>query len=128
MLASLTLGALVLADRRPGPPLRRVAGRPGPIACVAAASALAVAFLMMAPTLLMTRGGPGFEVQLNAAWAHCGRQCGQVVAGAWLALALAGRWRPDRGWVDWMGRALGWAWLGFWGLDIAQYWILWAGW
>jgi hypothetical protein len=33
------------------------------------------------------------------------------VAGAWLALALAGWWRPEPSWVDRLGRALGLGWL-----------------
>jgi hypothetical protein len=34
-----------------------------------------------------------------------------AVAGAWLALALSGRWRPERDWLDRAGRALGVCWI-----------------
>lgn len=32
---------------------------------------------------------------------------GAAVAGAWLALALAGVWRPEPGWIDRSGRLVG---------------------
>ncbi len=39
------------------------------------------------------------------------RHAGLVVAGSWLALILAGRWRPERNWLDRAGRTLGWFWI-----------------
>ena len=36
---------------------------------------------------------------------------GLVVGGAWLALAMAGRWRAERWWVDRFGRLIGWFWI-----------------
>ena len=40
-----------------------------------------------------------------------GTPCGYAVAAAWLALAVAGRWRPERSWIDRLGRVLGVAWI-----------------
>ena len=34
-----------------------------------------------------------------------------AVIGGWLGLRLAGRWRPDPGWIDRLGRILGWTWI-----------------
>jgi hypothetical protein len=34
-----------------------------------------------------------------------------AVAGAWLVLALAGWWRPEPGWIDRLGRVLGFLWI-----------------
>jgi hypothetical protein len=34
-----------------------------------------------------------------------------AVAVAWLALAVTGRWHPERSWIDRLGRALGLGWL-----------------
>jgi hypothetical protein len=34
-----------------------------------------------------------------------------AVAGAWLTVALAGWWRPERSWIDRFGRAFGFAWI-----------------
>jgi hypothetical protein len=41
-----------------------------------------------------------------------GDRIGFAVAGAWLALWLSGRRRPERMWIDRLGRVLGWLWLG----------------
>jgi hypothetical protein len=38
-------------------------------------------------------------------------EAGFAVAGAWLALALGGRWRPEPSWIDRLGRAVGWLWI-----------------
>ena len=51
-------------------------------------------------------GDPFFNM-LNGMPRHAGR----VVAGSWLALILAGTWRPERSWLDRAGRALGWFWI-----------------
>src|SRR5437763_5166625 len=37
---------------------------------------------------------------------------GIAVAACWIPLALGGRWAPDRGWLDRLGRGLGWCWIG----------------
>jgi hypothetical protein len=37
--------------------------------------------------------------------------CGLAVAAVWLVLALSGRWRPERSWIDRLGRVLGATWI-----------------
>ncbi len=37
--------------------------------------------------------------------------CGFSVAAIWVLLALSGRWRPERSWIDRLGRLLGVAWI-----------------
>jgi hypothetical protein len=37
--------------------------------------------------------------------------CGPAVAAVWLFLALSGRWRPERSWIDRLGRLLGATWI-----------------
>lgn len=37
--------------------------------------------------------------------------CGPAVAAAWTVLAVSGRWRPERSWIDRLGRVLGWSWI-----------------
>jgi hypothetical protein len=39
------------------------------------------------------------------------RLAGFVVAGAWIALVLAGRWRAERSWIDRLGRGIGVFWI-----------------
>ncbi len=36
---------------------------------------------------------------------------GFAVAGAWLVLALGGSWSRGQGWVDRLGRVIGWCWI-----------------
>ena len=37
--------------------------------------------------------------------------CGYAVATVWLVLALSGRWRPEKSWIDRLGRVLGVIWI-----------------
>jgi hypothetical protein len=39
------------------------------------------------------------------------RHAGIVIGGAWLALILAGAWRPERSWIDRAGRLIGVFWI-----------------
>ncbi len=48
---------------------------------------------------------------LGTALIGMSRHAGLVVAGAWLALILAGAWRPEPSWIDRAGRTLGWFWI-----------------
>ena len=36
---------------------------------------------------------------------------GTSVAASWIFLLASGAWRPERGWIDRAGRALGWFWI-----------------
>jgi hypothetical protein len=51
-------------------------------------------------------------------------QVGFAVGGAWLAMALSGRRRPESGWIDGLGRLVGVAWLAatgiLWGIAILR--------
>jgi hypothetical protein len=37
--------------------------------------------------------------------------CGYAVAAVWLVLAVSGRWRPEKSWIDWLGWVLGAIWI-----------------
>jgi hypothetical protein len=37
--------------------------------------------------------------------------CGYAVAGVWMVLAISGRWRPEKSWIDRGGRVLGLTWI-----------------
>lgn len=39
--------------------------------------------------------------------------CGFTVAVVWLLLALSGRWRPEKSWIDRLGRLLGVVWIAY---------------
>ncbi len=126
---------LVYRSRRPGRNWRfgRVR-RPGAVACLAATVVLPFELLLatLGPTrFLQTNVWYKADIQ-EAAIRHLSlsdrpprnledpffnmlngmpRHAGLMVAGAWLALILAGTWRPERSWLDRAGRALGWFWI-----------------
>jgi hypothetical protein len=128
-------GVALLAIRRnriPRLPLWR-ARRPGAVACLAATSVLAL--LLIAQSIrpyrdalhisigrygefrAITTGpyGGGRRVgdldPLLNTLLQVPRVAGFVVAGAWIALGIAGRWRPEAGWIDRLGRAVGVFWI-----------------
>lgn len=41
---------------------------------------------------------------------------GSAALGAWLLLKMTGSGRPEAGWLDWSGLAIGWSWIGLWAL------------
>jgi hypothetical protein len=122
-LITWTPTVLLLRLRRPRPPLRRLGRQPGFAAAVAASSILtltAFAIALLALVRLARRGallGVGRPVpKPTPGWwmsvvLEMGVAVGPAVLGAWLLLALSGRRRPARGWLDALGRVLGAAWI-----------------
>jgi hypothetical protein len=112
ILGSLTFAVLVLSFHRPWPNLREVIGRPGFVACVAvvAASFLPLVHFVIGVAALTATG-------LNVAWYFMNtlsmlvNSAGQMIIGAWIALALIGRWRPGPTWKDRLGGVLGACWI-----------------
>jgi hypothetical protein len=116
-LSAWTLAAFAVRVRQPRPALRVLLRQPGALATavVLLLAPLAVAFGLLARaikavmvhfgyrTAVLTSGD--LPISLGAALA------GAVVAGAWLGLALSGRRRPEPGWIDALGRALGTLWV-----------------
>lgn len=127
-MTSLTYATVVLGLRRPRPSFHRIFRRSGMIACAAATVGSLYVFLTWAPTLLQTWGGGNFAGMLYNVWSMTSRQCGDTVIGAWVALALGGRWRSERTWIDRMGRTIGAIWIGVVVLEAMTFWILYAGW
>jgi hypothetical protein len=129
-IAAATMALVAIRMRRPRPPLRRLLRAPGAVACTVASAAIVLIVIWavsataagraimfsQAVRRLPNNGGRGsggtldpFEGRLFVVY---GDQVGFAVAGAWLSLMLAGRWRPERTWLDRLGRAVGWSWLG----------------
>lgn len=110
VLIPWTVAIFLMRLRHPRPPLRRLVLQPGMAAC--GAVTLWLGFKMLVPVLILgvSQQGPVLRAYLGdgvavVSWAA------PAVAGAWLLLVLSGRWRPDRGWLDRLGRALGASWL-----------------
>jgi len=109
MVACWMLTILGLRLRRPRPRLRRLARNPGFAASCALAAGLAVGMIEAIPRAI---GGPRdlmpgpFErVSGLMIWG------GRTVLGAWILLAVFRLWRPERSWIDRLGRVLGWSWI-----------------
>ena len=63
------------------------------------------------------QGSVAFEVRnigilLGTIWGLLLPVIGWALVGGWLVLAATGGWHSRRDWRDWLGRCLGWAWLG----------------
>src|SRR4051794_36855413 len=121
MLICWTVALLAVRLRRPRPRLRRLALQPGLIATATAATALA----LLGPLVGManhaaSRSNPGSDLLVILVIP----QVGFAVGGAWLALTLSGRRRPEPGWIDGLGRLVGAAWLAatgiLWGIAILR--------
>jgi hypothetical protein len=113
--AAWTLGVLAASLWR-RPSARRLAHRPGAMACVAVVLAMIVAgpanLLARHPNL--TPAAPfmaRLPVYLGYALRFERGECGLAVAAAWTAMALAGRWRPRPDAIDRLGRAMGVFWI-----------------
>lgn len=112
-LASWTLAVLGLSCvHRRGDPWR-----PGGVAGAAVLLALSCAAVSRPEMLFYYRARPAGPIYLDwlpwwlSLWLSAPRLAGFAVAASWSSLALAGGWKPERGWVDVAGRLLGSAWL-----------------
>jgi hypothetical protein len=132
MVASIFL--LILRARRPRPSIRHVMRQPGTVACffvvayflmdqgVQTVSRLVaemfhpiqVLILPQQATLSEEFTTPGYVVWSYLTPYNYEFPC--LVATAWLALRLGRIGRPESGWIDRSGRAVGWSWIA-WGIS-----------
>jgi hypothetical protein len=122
-----TFAALAIRLRSPRPPFRRLARQPGWVAslsvslCVPIQLALTFFDLYHGPSRIDGSAIPyGFFYGLRL-WPVF------VIVGAWLALWLNGRWRPEPSAIDRFGRALGFGWIAFFFLHKISYVLFWMG-
>jgi hypothetical protein len=103
---------LAIRLRRPRPTWRRLSRQPGVVACAAGTAAMAAGCLIVAVRLLFNSPtGPSFDSQ---GWLTVESRVPVAILASWLLLALSGRWRAEPGWVDRVGRFLGFYWVGVW--------------
>jgi hypothetical protein len=118
MLSSVLM--LILRLRQPRPPMRRVANQPGFVAC----------FTMVTVGMVLLAGETIEETCFHwfkGGWARWDWSGDLVfllggnsvfswpVVISWSLLLIGRRWRPERGWIDGIGRLIGYAWIA-WGL------------
>jgi hypothetical protein len=112
-LMALSAATLVLGLIRPRIDSLLLFRRAGMVACAAATLGMAVDILPYLASVAIS-GWTGSDgdmarlgfIRLQAAWS-----VPVAIEGAWAALALGGRWRRGRGWVDGLGVRLGFAWI-----------------
>lgn len=109
-LASWTLAFLAIRLRKPRPRFRRLMRQPGTAACVAAAFVMAVEGAM-AMAVIGAVGAPDLENFYIKMLPYLFESAAVAVAAVWSVAALAGRWKPEPGWVDRTGRVIGAAWI-----------------
>lgn len=101
-----TIAVLALRLRSPRPRFRRLARQPGWVACVMASLSSLVAGLLLLSCMAMN-GADWGRFLIRSLWAYNG----PTVAGAWILLAMSGRWKSEASWIDRMGRLLGLGWV-----------------
>ena len=120
-LAPGTAGLLVLHSRHPRPCLGRLARQPGFVA-TGTATLVLMAGVIAIVSVLAVRCLPTWRLAYWGAFSwplffHCAFDLqlpawvGAAVVGAWATLLLGGRWRPERSWLDRMGRLVGGCWV-----------------
>jgi hypothetical protein len=116
---SWTLALLAIHLRRPRPRRRRLASRPGAMACFAAGLTLVPA--LIGPLCLCLVSGSfswadfqstEWQKGLGVFYIFLPAMTGFTVAGAWTCLILGRRWRAEPSWIDRAGRVLGVYWIG----------------
>ncbi len=121
-LLMLTPAVLALRLRRPRPELRRLARQPGMAASCAAIWPIAMTlagFAWTYGTRTPPSGDPTWAVRNDGmVLDDCGAKVGIFVLAAWLSLALSGRRRPERSWIDRLGRIVGIGWILILAIDI----------
>ncbi len=123
LAASATLASLALRLAKPRPRWRRLARQPGLMACLAAGIAWAVGALYLVARALWF---PDALASWNKIYLTCyvgSSFAGFAVMIAWSTLALARVGRPERSWIDRLGRLAGLAWVATFAL--AVYYALW---
>ena len=113
ILGSLTFAVLVLSLYKPRGKLREIIGGPGFVACAAVALASVLPVAYFAIGMMCDTGLGSLQVTLyfnNLFW-RLTHGAGPMISGAWIALALSGRWRPGPLWTDRLGCVLGISWI-----------------
>jgi hypothetical protein len=109
--ATAGIAIVILRLLPPRPPLRRVLRLPGSVACLVASLCLPFALGHLARELYQPWTTIDPDLAQRWFWRNYAQKCAMAVLGAWLALALIGRWQAERDWIDRAGRAVGVYWI-----------------
>ncbi len=109
ILAGLVPAVLILGLYKAQPSWRDAARGPGLIACFVAVAASILPILWFAGMVLIEsrHAYPIYSVHFNNLFGRWMLAAGPMILGAWIALAIQGRWRPNPTWTDRAGCVLG---------------------
>lgn len=109
ILAGLVPAVLILGLYRAKPSVRDAVRGPGLIACIIALAALILPVFWSAVTVAVESGlpYPNYLLPFNNLFGHWMFAASPMILGAWITLALLGRWRPNPTWTDRAGCVLG---------------------
>lgn len=112
-VAPVTLAVLVARLRKPRPQLQRLTRQPGTVGCAAAVLAAVVHHLLKIFDAVLNWFGGDFWHDFGTLAYSQGDAAypGLAIAAVWLLLAISGRWRRERDWIDRTGIALSLFWL-----------------
>ncbi len=106
-LATVSVALPVMRLRRLHPGRRRIGRQRGLIACSVVTTSMAIEAAWIAP--LAARDSAWVDVPTIFAVPML--PVSFSVAGGWIALAISGQWQADPGWIDRVGRTVGFAWI-----------------
>ncbi len=107
-----TLAFVAIRLRSPRPSPRRLGRQPGFIAGLAVILATLIHAVLGANLVFSARGVQWDRVDHLLLNLSPAQTIAPAVAVAWMVLAVSGRWRPNAGWIDRLGRFIGLTWLG----------------
>ncbi|MEW4568218.1 hypothetical protein AB1L88_10150 [Tautonia sp. JC769] len=111
LLACGSIAVLIVRLRPPRPRRARLISQPGTVAAaVTAAYLLVVAAGFVLAVVIRAKYKPTWSDYAGQAVPPY--EIAQAIGAVWLVLAFAGRWRPERCWIDRLGIAIGLAWIG----------------
>jgi hypothetical protein len=109
ILAGLVPAVLILGLSRAQPSRRDAARGAGLVTCFVAVAASILPILWFAGRVLdeSRLPYPNYSVAFNNVFGRWMIAAGPMILGAWIALAIQGRWLPNPTWTDRAGCALG---------------------
>ncbi len=110
LLSAATLTWVVLRLRRPRPPFRRLACRPGWTACATAGVLIVLTLLIALADVVVHTYWPSDSIP-SFWYERMTFPIGAVVVGAWSSRLWRVRWRAEAHWIDRSGRLIGAGWV-----------------
>lgn len=98
ILAGLVPAVLIFGLYKAQPSRREAARGPGLVACLVAVATSILPLFWFAGTVLVEsrRSFPHYSVPFNNMFLRWMFATGSMILGAWIAMAIQGRWRPNR--------------------------------